>query len=264
MKTKFLSLAIIFFVALFFNLACENPEQPDTQSAEDDARGALVVSDAFAYSNSAASSDPGKSGIDTTGCFSIAFDGIYPDRVITMTFDSCVSDAGVVRDGQIIVNLNGEWGNGRQMTITFNSYSVDGVSVAGAITTTYNLIAENPSFNIKAENMVLTFTDDRTISWTSDKTYLMTAGMDTPFIQIDDIFLISGTSNGVNRIGDSYSTEYVDVEADKSCEWPKTGIVNITKAEEETTTFDFDQDGSAECDNIVKVTKGDITIYIEL
>lgn len=264
MKTKIISFAMMILSAMIINLACEKPEQPDTQSAEDDAKGALVVSDAFAFSNSAANSDPGKSAQLIDECLTIEFTGTYPERVMTITFDSCVSVNGVIRNGQIIVNLNAAWENGKEMVINFNNYTANGVSVEGKVTAQYSLNVDSPEFTIISENMKLTFQDARTYTWNSTKTFLMTAGMDTPRIRYDDIFVINGTTTGVNRKGENFSSEYIDVVSNKSCDWPEAGTVNITKTDEQTTIIEFDQDGTPACDNIVKVTKGDITLYINI
>lgn len=264
MKTKILLFALMILSAMIINLACEKPEQPDTQSAEDDAKGALVVSDAFAFSNSAANGDNGKSAQLIDECLTIEFTGTYPDRVMTITFDSCTSVAGVVRNGQLIVNLSAAWENGKQMVINFNNYSINGVAVEGKVTAQYSLNGDSPEFTIISENMKLTFPDARTYTWSSTKTFLMTAGMSTPLLRYDDIFVIDGTTTGVNRKGESFTSEYIDVVSNKSCDWPESGTVIITKAEEQTTTIEFDQDGTPACDNIIKVTKGDIVLYINI
>ena len=85
-------------------------------------------------------------------------------------------------------------------------------------------------------------------------------GFDTPEA-IDDIFLF--TSNGSITVNENLKYEKTTVEPlliDRTCKWPLSGILEITRGGE-TMTIDF---GTGECDNIALVTKDGETEEIEL
>ena len=68
----------------------------------------------------------------------------------------------------------------------------------------------------------------------------------------DDQLLVSRsgsiTGNGELKFE---KTTIVPLEIDRTCRWPLSGIVEITRADE-TMTIDY---GTGECDNIALVTK---------
>lgn len=86
------------------------------------------------------------------------------------------------------------------------------------------------------------------------------AGFDTPEAT-DDIFMLS--RNGSITVNDELKFEKTTIEAlliDRSCRYPLSGIVEITRADE-TMSIDY---GAGECDNIAHVTKDGVTEEIEL
>jgi hypothetical protein len=182
---------------------------------------------------------------------------------MTLTFDNCITN-GITRNGQIVVTLGSVWNVGSTMTITFNQYTVNGISVEGTVVADYSLVTLIPTFTLSEQKMKLTFADGKTSTWDSERVFTMNSGALTPLIRIDDIFLINGTKSGVNRYGEEYSSEYIEVESDKSCDWPKKGIVKVSKTGDDPTVIDFDQDGNAACDNIIKVSKNGFEFTISL
>jgi hypothetical protein len=86
------------------------------------------------------------------------------------------------------------------------------------------------------------------------------AGFDTPEVT-DDIFLL--TRNGsitVNYELRFSKTTSEPLLIDRSCKWPLSGIVEITRADE-IMTINY---GTGECDNIALVTKDGESEEIEL
>jgi len=85
-------------------------------------------------------------------------------------------------------------------------------------------------------------------------------GFETPEAS-DDIFLL--IRNGSITVNDELRFEKINIEPlliDRSCKWPLSGIVEITRADE-TMTIDY---GTGECDNIALVTKDGESEEIEL
>ena len=77
----------------------------------------------------------------------------------------------------------------------------------------------------------------------------------------DDIFLMS--RNGSITVNEKLKFEKLTIEAlliDRSCKWPLSGIVEITKGGE-SMTIDY---GTGECDNMALVSKGGESEEIEL
>ena len=85
-------------------------------------------------------------------------------------------------------------------------------------------------------------------------------GFDTPEVRDDQLLVSRSGSITVN--GDlKFSKTTVDpLLIDRTCKWPLSGIVEITRADE-IMAIDY---GAGECDNIALVTKDDISEEIEL
>ena len=256
MKTNILKLlSLLFLSVLFVFSSCKKPD-PDTQSAEDDARGSYIMADAFAASNDA-SGDDGKS-------FLVCPD-VYRNNVDTviLTFNNC-EFRGVTRNGVITVayTINQTIGlRAVNMRVTFDNYTFGGKKLEGIITTSVGGALVGPTYTVKGANMKVTFADGKTISWNSDQTYTMVQGFATPGID-DNIIEISGTVDGVNREGESYSSVYEKVRIVRSCSsgYPVSGTVTITSDKGETI-IDY---GDGTCDSIITVTNEGISVEITL
>ncbi|MEA2041090.1 MAG: hypothetical protein U9N85_00870 [Bacteroidota bacterium] len=246
----------LFIVALLGFSACDKPEEPDEQTAKDMAKGAYIVSDAFAVSNDYSNS---KKGISE-----------YPDCIttgvieggISLTFDNCTFN-GITRNGVLEITYNGPWSEtGSTLTIGFVDYTVDGHTMSGSITSEHK--SEDASgirsFTITASDMELTFSDGNTTTWDSERNYRMIAGLLTFLDPTDNVFEISGSSTGVNRKGESYTTSSTQLRKDFSCKFPVSGTTTITKGEDSPIEIDFDTDNCLSA----KVTQNGITIEIDL
>ena len=164
MKTKhFKIIALFFAIGLMVFSSCNKPD-PDTQSAEDDARGSYIMADAFAVSNNEA-------GDDSNGKTAYP-DGMTVDRdpiahSLTITFDNC-NFRGKVRNGIIHVGytLVSQMGlRAFNLVITFEDYSIDNIKVEGTIRSNFGGTYLIPEINLIATNMKATFTDGKFISW---------------------------------------------------------------------------------------------------
>ena len=257
MKSNFLKFLSVFFALSIFVLAsCEKPD-PDAQSAEDDARGSYIMADAFALGNTEAGGG-GKAYLPE--CVEVYRNQI--DTVI-LTFDNCDYN-GAVRNGSIIVNytlrpLIGD--RAANIILTFDNYTMDGVAVEGTITTTFEGTIIRPEIHIVTDNMLATFPNQETISWSSDKTFTIVSGFgDGDFLT--NIVEMSGTASGVNRKGESYSSVYNSVKVERSCEsgYPVSGTVTI-ESDKGTSVIDY---GEGECDKIISVTNNGVTITVTL
>ncbi len=257
MKTNFFKILSVFFALGLFALAsCEKPD-PDAQSAEDDARGSYIMADAFAIGNTEAGSG-GKAYLPE--CVDVYRN--QRDTVI-LAFNNCDYN-GAVRNGSIIVNytlrpLIGD--RAANIIVTFDNYTMDDVSVEGTITTTFGGTILRPEIQIIADNMLASFPDNRTISWSSDKTFTIVSGFgDGSFLT--NVVEMSGTASGVNRKGESYSSVYNSVKVERSCDagYPVSGTTTI-ESDKGTSVIDY---GEGECDKVITVTNNGVTITITL
>ncbi len=266
MKNLIKILGLLAIFGMFIIQSCEKTDlQPDEQSAEDEARAEYIVGDAFALANGAAGGDNGGGGklsLDSTDCPVIAITGFFPNRTMTLTFDSC-EYKGATRDGVINVEFVRQQDSSQHyasMAISFTEYYIDGINVEGNIVVAVGGNDSVPSFTITQTDIVLTFPDNRTIQRNSVQEFSMEEGFVTPEGD-DDVFVINGTSNSVNRDSVSYSSVQADVRYERACgNIPVSGTTTIT-SDDNITTINF---GEGDCDNIIVVTANGITKTITL
>jgi len=259
MKTKqFTIIALFIAIGLTVLSSCQKSD-PDSQSAEDDARGSYIMADAFAVSNNEAGGDNGKILADS--CMSVVRDTAA--HTVTITFDNC-DFRGKIRNGIIHVGYTRVPTQGPKavsLNITFENYTIDGIKVEGAIRTTFGGTYKVPEIHIIATDMKATFKDGRFITWSSDKTFKITEGFGDGNIDTN-VLEISGTVTGTNRAGNDFTSVYDKVTIDRACEYgyPISGTVTIT-SDKGITVIDY---GSGECDDIITVTNNGVTVTIHL
>ena len=87
-------------------------------------------------------------------------------------------------------------------------------------------------------------------------------GDNTLLDPMDDVYMITGTANGVTIDGTSYTvviTSALRVAVD--CAWIESGIINVTEPNIPVITIDY---GSGNCDNIATVTCSGYTFTINM
>ncbi|NPA67469.1 MAG: hypothetical protein GXO50_02560 [Chlorobi bacterium] len=258
MKTKqFKLLSFIFVLGLFVFSACDDVSEPDSQSAEDDARGSYIMADAFAVSDAEAGS----------GGKSLVIDGMTVERDIqnpmsfTLVFDNC-DYRGSVRNGKIHVTYSvpdPDTPRAVNVNITFEDYTMDGVKVEGSMASVFGGTIDIPEINIVATGMKATFPDGKFISWSSAQKFRIVEGYDDGN-PLTNVMEVSGTTEGINRAGESYVAVYSSVVTKGDCQYPVSGTVAVTSDKGETI-IDY---GDGECDDIISVTSSGVTVTIHL
>ena len=260
MKTlNFKLIALLFVLSVFAFSSCDKPD-PDAQSAEDDARGAYILSDAFALGNNEAGGGSGGKA-DIPECMTIVRN--TDTKTITITFNNCLY-RGATRNGIIHISYtvpNPDHPRAVSVTITFEDYKIDNVDVEGTISSTFGGSYTQPVIHVVSDNMVATFADGKTISWSSDQTFTITEGFGDGEID-NNVIVIGGTAEGINRKGMAYESVYSSVTVDRSCEYgyPVSGTVTIT-SDKGTSVIDY---GNGTCDNEIEVTNSGVTVTISL
>ncbi|MDQ3101244.1 MAG: hypothetical protein M3R08_07645, partial [Bacteroidota bacterium] len=164
--------------------------------------------------------------------------------------------------GQLLVTFTGAYGEaGTVITITPQGFHVNDHLIQGLKTVTnaganeqghtYFTIAVNGTVTAPDGSWTSTHSGQRVRTWIE--------GEGTPVIQ-DDVYSITGTGNGTNRNGVTYTaaiTTPLRVEAD--CPWIVSGVYQITPAGRQARVIDF---GNGTCDQQATVTIGNYTFTI--
>jgi hypothetical protein len=183
----------------------------------------------------------------------------------TMTIDfgptNCTGYNGVNRRGQLIITITDHYRNaGSVLTIQPQNLYINDVRIDGTKTLTNNGYNSNNhlEYTVQVSNAVITYTDNSTISWNSTRTNEWIAGDSTTLFThgipgiCDDVYIISGSANGVNRNGLAYSVNITSpLRKEICCRWIVSGVLDIIPQGFATRTVDF---GAGACDNNATVT----------
>ena len=247
-----LTLVVLACLAL---VACrkESAEEPvdrDYTSAVDHDRAEAYFNDALKQSDAAA-----KDG-ERPCAVSVTRDTVSVPHTLLIDFgpSNCTGADGRNRRGRLAITFTGRYRDpGTVITITREDYYVNDHRLQGVKTVTNaGLNGEGqPFFSVSVSGSV-TAPDG---SWTSIHSYQRTrtwiAGQNTLDL-LDDVYLITGSGNGVNRKAQPFSlliTTPLRVEV--GCPWIVSGVLKITPASLEVRTVDY---GTGACDNQVSVT----------
>ncbi len=175
-------------------------------------------------------------------------DGSYP-RTMTIDFgtDGCTGPDGRVRKGQIVVEITDTLTIvGAVRTATFVNFFVDGAQLEGTRTLTNQgpNADGNSTFSRTVAGGKITFPDGESVTWEANHVITLIAGGNTNII-IDNVWEVTGGSSGVNRNGNSFSTEIVTPLLRKRvCPWIVSGTKALT-VNGKTLTIDY---GDGTCD----------------
>ncbi len=179
--------------------------------------------------------------------------GTFPN-VITIDFGTgCTDLNGREKKGKLVVNVSGDMKlKGSSRTITPDNFFVDGVQVEGSRTLTNTGTDLNGflCFTRVVDNQKLTFPGGAVASWSSATKLCQTEGGGTKE-RLDDVFSITGSSNGVNRKGVAFNAEITEALIKKTaCPWFVQGKSKLSDANREVT-IDY---GDGSCDKKAVVT----------
>lgn len=199
-------------------------------------------------------------------CASVTVDGDDFPKTITIDYaEGCTGRMGLEKKGVVTITMSDTILNeGAVYTITFSDMIMGRKTVDRTVTLT-NLGTNDDGSQVFSYEMTSTTTfekNDETFVIVRELTGIRTwlAGFDTPGHE-DDIFLKEGS--GTITVNDSLTFTKEIVEAiliDRSCKYPLSGIVEITKGDE-VMSIDY---GTGECDNLALVTKDGVSEEIEL
>jgi hypothetical protein len=184
-------------------------------------------------------------------------------KVMTIDFGStnCMGNYGINRRGIIQVTITGSYmDSGSVLTVQPQNYFVNDIKIEGTKTLTNNgyNVNNNLNFTVNVVNGTITYTDGTQATWAStrnnewiegDSTNLFTHGF--PGL-CDDVYLITGSANGVNRNGLAYTVSITSpLRKEICCRWVVSGSLDIVPNGLATRTVDF---GTGACDALATIT----------
>jgi hypothetical protein len=203
----------------------------------------------------------GTDGILASDCAIITIDtssfvsASNPDTVIIDFGTGCVGNDGKNRSGKIIVSATGRYRDvGTIITMTPVNYIVNGNAISGyRRVTNSGLNASNqPIFQIEVNGTIVLANDGGTITWTANRTRVWTEGFNTPLIFNDDVFSVTGGSNGTKASGTTWTNVInTPLVHKRSCHQIVSGTMTVTPSNKPVRTIDF---GTGACDSQATVT----------
>jgi len=199
-------------------------------------------------------------------CVTVTLDtNIFPQ---TMTIDfgdvNCLCNDGKYRRGKIIITFTGKYREpGTIITHNFENYYVNDNSVDGVKVVTNMGENENGNlyFTIEVEGVIQKVGDSDTFSWNSSRVREWIQGSDT-HNRWDDIYLITGTANGIRPNGLTWEREIIlPLRVELACRFIVSGTVELRPADRPVRLLDY---GNGDCDNVATITINGETYTIYL
>lgn len=184
-------------------------------------------------------------------------------KIITLDFGTGCTAQGVVRSGKFIISLTDSLRNpGSKAVITFENYRVNNYQREGVITYTNQSTAGVPTWERKVENGKITSPNNLVRIHNGVNVIAQTAGVNTPFIHLDDEFTITGTNTVTNGTGISVTAVIGTPLLKKAnCAHIVSGTKTITRTSS-TVLLNY---GDGTCDNVATISiNGNTPIPITL
>ena len=199
-------------------------------------------------------------------CATVTLDTIGFPLELTIDFGdvNCLCHDGKYRRGKIIITFTGRYREpGTVITHGFEDYYVNDNSVDGTKVVTN--MGENDNgnlyFTIEVVGVIQRVEDGSTFSWNSSRVREWIQGSDTPN-RWDDIYLITGTANGIRPNGLTWEREIINpLRVELACRFIVSGTIELRPEDRPVRLLDF---GNGECDNIATVLINGVTYTIYL
>lgn len=199
-------------------------------------------------------------------CATVSVDSEEFPKTVTIDYgDGCTGRMGLEKRGVITIYMSDTIINeGAVYTVTYEDLRLGKRSISKTATFTNEGLNGDGNWVISFESLSTTTFEREEETYTivrefsGEREWL--EGFESPEAA-DDIFLMS--RNGSITVNEELRFEKITIEPlliDRSCRWPLSGIVEITKGGE-TMSIDY---GTGECDNLALVTKDGESEEIEL
>lgn len=173
-------------------------------------------------------------------------------KIITIDYGTGCTSQGILRSGKFIISLTDSLRRpGAKAVVTFDNYFVNTVKREGVITYTNQSTPGIPSWERKVENGKFTASNGFYILHNSTNVITQTAGANTPIIQIDDEFTITGGGSVAKSNGQSRTYRIITPLLKKAtC----ANIVSGSKRIESGSNYALLDYGNGDCDRIATIS----------
>jgi hypothetical protein len=202
-------------------------------------------------------------------CFTATIDpltlGVFP-KTVTIDFGTgCTGIDGHIRKGKVITVYTGPLSIvGSIATTTFQNFYFDSLHVEGTHVISNISTVDNRIFTAKLQDGKITGPHGGVVECNRMHTWTQTEGNNTLFIPLDDVFAITGGSQGSFTFGDStvtWTTEVIQpIVRHFTCPWRESGQIKCT-GEKFSSVLDY---GNGDCDNKATLTVNGNTINVIL
>ena len=248
----------------------EEIEPESMVSAEDNARTENEMASVYDFVENEAQAEPdmggranGTSG-NLPGCATRTYNAATKTLTIDFGSTNCLCNDGLYRRGQIVAVFTGKYRTpGSNVVITLQNYFVNDNQHTGTKTITYQ---GNSIYQVQVQNASI-ITSNGTITWNSQRQLQRLAG-DTTLTPFDDVYLVTGSANGVNRRGMEF-TVTIDQPLKRIFQLGcarnfVAGILTITNSNGKSMKLNYDPIGGEPCDKIAEVSANGKTKRISL
>lgn len=192
-------------------------------------------------------------------CFTVTISpeaiGVYP-KTVTIDFgEGCEDRDGHLRKGKIITVYTGPmFMAGSIATTTLQDFYFDTLHVEGSHILTHNSNADHRIFTSVIQDGKITSPSGNYVVWNRTHIWTQTEGIGTQYIPLDDVYSVTGSSNGTVYIGTSsfqWTATITQPLIHKFlCPWNVSGVIEINRASVKST-LDF---GDGTCDRKASLT----------
>lgn len=273
-KPHLIILILLLFGVTLINTSCNKDEEvindETTVSLSDAIAESLfddvttIADQAYSYINSER-----KANLTTiSDCAIITIDLIATPKTMIIDFgnSNCLCNDGRYRKGIINISFTGNYREqGTIITYNFDNYFVNNNQIDGTkIVTNMGFNSDNNIYyTVEVIGFIHLSNNVGTITWNSSTIREWIEGIETTLNLSDDIYLITGSANGIRPSNQSWNREIIDpLRIEIGCQWIVSGTMKITPENGSPIYVDWGSDG--ECDNIATVIVNGITYTIFL
>lgn len=257
MKKLFISF-LIAAVCISCGKGDRDEDQTVTETT-DNSLAEIAFNDVFAVINEASLITQGiRSTSITLSCATVSADTTVNPMILLVDFGAvnCMGSDGRNRRGKIFATFTGKYRDSLTIiTITPQDYYLNDYKIEGTktITNKGHNGSGNLWYTVIVQNAKITEPGGLwTITWNSSRVREWITGESTVTDFTDDVYLITGSANGVNRRGNSFNADITTaLRVELTCNWIVSGAMTITPSNLNPRYVDF---GSGTCDSDITVT----------
>ena len=272
--------AFLILLMAFGSSSCQKRKlNRDTTTATDQGAAQSMFNDVFKVVDEVSRVDDdenkslpghGKAVYSFGNCATISVTPAWPDSTFPKTYTIDFGETGCtgvdlrVRRGKVIAVLTDRYSEpGCVASIALDDYAVDNYEIEGwkRITNQGRNLNGHVQFLVVADGKV-TSPEGHEVKWKSTRTNEWWEGESTLLDPWDDIYAISGSAEGTNRDGRTFTISISSPLIKRmSCRWLTEGVISLEPDDLKTRTVDF---GNGTCDNKASVTIGNDEYTITL